>query len=95
MGAAFAPADRVGAAQYSQILWALVIGAVFFDEWPDLLSLVGIVIVVGSGLFIFAREHTRHPDPMPDPIPGEEPDFSSESLPEPRPEPGFRPPARP
>jgi drug/metabolite transporter (DMT)-like permease len=54
----YAPADRLGAAQYSQILWALVIGALFFDEWPDALALFGIVIVVAAGLFIFAREQT-------------------------------------
>jgi S-adenosylmethionine uptake transporter len=54
----YAPADRLGAAQYSQILWALAIGALFFDEWPDALALVGIVIVVAAGLFIFAREQT-------------------------------------
>ncbi|MEE1657680.1 DMT family transporter [Microvirga sp. CF3062] len=54
----YAPADRLGAAQYSQILWALVIGALFFDEWPDALALFGILIVVAAGLFIFAREQT-------------------------------------
>jgi drug/metabolite transporter (DMT)-like permease len=58
VAAMYAPAGRVGAAQYSQILWALAIGAIFFDEWPDALALVGIVIVVGAGLFIFAREQT-------------------------------------
>lgn len=62
LAAAYAPADRVGAAQYSQILWALAIGAVFFDEWPDVWSLVGIAVVVGSGLFIFARERSLHRD---------------------------------
>jgi S-adenosylmethionine uptake transporter len=64
----YAPADRLGAAQYSQILWALVIGALFFDEWPDALALFGIVIVVAAGLFIFAREQTLkrgHPDAVP------------------------------
>jgi S-adenosylmethionine uptake transporter len=54
----YAPADRLGAAQYSQILWALAIGALFFDEWPDALALLGIAIVVAAGLFIFAREQT-------------------------------------
>jgi S-adenosylmethionine uptake transporter len=54
----YAPADRLGAAQYSQILWALAIGALFFDEWPDALALLGIGIVVAAGLFIFAREQT-------------------------------------
>lgn len=52
----YAPADRLGAAQYSQILWALAIGALFFDEWPDAFAMFGIVIVVAAGLFIFARE---------------------------------------
>ena len=54
----YAPADRLGAAQYSQVLWALAIGALFFDEWPDALALLGIFIVVAAGLFIFAREQT-------------------------------------
>lgn len=54
----YAPADRLGATQYSQILWALAIGALFFDEWPDSLALLGIAIVVGAGLFIFTREQT-------------------------------------
>ena len=61
LAATYAPADRVGAAQYSQILWALAIGAAFFDEWPDVWSLVGIAIVVGSGLFIFTRDQAAHP----------------------------------
>jgi drug/metabolite transporter (DMT)-like permease len=62
----YAPADRLGAAQYSQILWALAIGALFFDEWPDALALLGIAIVVGAGLFIFTREQAItqvHPEP--------------------------------
>ncbi|MGO4524699.1 DMT family transporter [Microvirga sp. 2MCAF35] len=58
----YAPADRLGAAQYSQILWALAIGALFFDEWPDAMALVGIFIVVAAGLFIFAREQTLKRD---------------------------------
>jgi S-adenosylmethionine uptake transporter len=70
----YAPADRLGAAQYSQILWALAIGALFFDEWPDAFALFGIVIVVAAGLFIFAREQTLkrgrpEADPLPETVP--------------------------
>jgi drug/metabolite transporter (DMT)-like permease len=70
----YAPADRLGAAQYSQILWALAIGALFFDEWPDALALFGILIVVAAGLFIFAREQTlkrgrSEADPLPETVP--------------------------
>lgn len=61
----YAPAGRVGAAQYSQILWALAIGALFFEEWPDAWALLGIAIVVGAGLFIFAREQTLKKSPSP------------------------------
>ncbi|MCG7394112.1 DMT family transporter [Microvirga sp. ACRRW] len=61
----YAPADRLGATQYSQILWALMIGALFFDEWPDTIALFGIVIVVGAGLFIFSRERTLKKTPSP------------------------------
>jgi drug/metabolite transporter (DMT)-like permease len=68
----YAPADRLGAAQYIQILWALVIGALFFDEWPDALALFGIVIVVAAGLFIFAREQTLKRG-RPDAVPSVEP----------------------
>jgi drug/metabolite transporter (DMT)-like permease len=66
----YAPSDRLGATQYSQILWALAIGALFFDEWPDALALFGILIVVAAGLFIFAREQTLkqgRPDAAPSP----------------------------
>lgn len=59
----YAPADRLGATQYSQILWALLIGALFFDEWPDAMALFGIAIVVAAGLFIFAREQTLKKPP--------------------------------
>jgi len=42
--------------QYSQILWATVYGMLFFAEVPDLSTLVGAGIVVGSGLYIVLRE---------------------------------------
>lgn len=54
-----APANRVAPAQYSQILWAVVLGAVFFGEFPDALALSGIVLVGLSGLFTFLREEKK------------------------------------
>ncbi|UMA64422.1 DMT family transporter [Roseivivax marinus] len=42
--------------QYSQILWATVFGALFFDEFPDTPTLVGAGIVIASGLYIVLRE---------------------------------------
>ena len=42
--------------RYTGILWALLLGWLAFDEWPDPLTLAGVVIVVGSGLFMLYRE---------------------------------------
>ena len=47
---ALAPASRVAPMQYSQIVWALIYGALFFAEVPDALSLAGLGVVVAAGL---------------------------------------------
>lgn len=42
--------------QYSQILWATIFGALFFDEFPDVWTAVGAAIIIGSGVYIVLRE---------------------------------------
>ncbi|MGR3494633.1 DMT family transporter [Citreimonas sp.] len=56
--AAYKSAEAVIVApmQYSQILWATLYGALFFDEVPDLWTLVGAAIVIASGIYILLRE---------------------------------------
>lgn len=44
--------------QYSQILWAAVYGALFFNEYPDGMTLLGAIIITLSGLYILKREST-------------------------------------
>jgi S-adenosylmethionine uptake transporter len=51
-----AEAVVVAPMQYSQIVWAVVYGALFFNEFPDLWTLVGAGIVIASGLYIVLRE---------------------------------------
>lgn len=53
------PANLVAPVQYSQIVWAVVLGLAFFAEMPDPLTLVGLGVVAASGLFTFAREESR------------------------------------
>ncbi len=51
-----APANLVAPTQYSQMLWAVLLGYVIFHdrlEWP---MVVGIAIILGAGLFTFVRE---------------------------------------
>ncbi len=42
--------------QYSQILWATLFGALFFDEYPDMGTVLGAAIIIASGLYIVLRE---------------------------------------
>ncbi|SMY08097.1 DMT family transporter [Flavimaricola marinus] len=42
--------------QYSQILWAALYGALFFDEYPSAATIVGASIIIASGLYIVLRE---------------------------------------
>jgi len=42
--------------RYSRMLFALVIGAAFFSEVPDVWTLIGVAIVIAAGLFTLLRE---------------------------------------
>lgn len=42
--------------RYTGLVAALVLGYVFFDEWPNALTLIGAAIVVAMGLFTLYRE---------------------------------------
>ena len=55
----FAPANQLAPLHYSQIIWAVLIGAVIFKEYPDALSLAGLAVIAGSGLLTMARERIR------------------------------------
>jgi drug/metabolite transporter (DMT)-like permease len=54
-----APANQLAPTHYSQIIWAVLIGALIFDEQPDAWSVVGLAIIAGSGLLTMARERIR------------------------------------
>lgn len=54
-----APANRVAPTQYSQIIWAVIIGIFFFNEYPDKFTYMGIAIVAASGILIFMREEAK------------------------------------
>ena len=42
--------------RYTGLLWAMLLGWLVFNEWPDNVTLLGAAILVGSGLFAFYRE---------------------------------------
>ncbi|MEL6921266.1 MAG: DMT family transporter, partial [Pseudomonadota bacterium] len=51
-----APAAVIAPVQYSQMLWAVLFGLLFFNEVPDLWVGVGSTVIIASGLYIVARE---------------------------------------
>ena len=48
----YMPASRLAPLSYVQLLWVLLFSALFFNTLPDAIAFVGIVMVVGSGLYI-------------------------------------------
>ncbi|MHB1059769.1 MAG: DMT family transporter [Rhodanobacter sp.] len=51
-----APANHVAPTQYSQMLWAVLLGYVLFHDGLDWPMAIGIAIILGAGLFTFVRE---------------------------------------
>ena len=54
-----APASQIAPSHYSQILWAVAIGASFFGEYPDALAVAGLVVIASAGLLTMMREKIR------------------------------------
>ncbi|MDA0675672.1 MAG: DMT family transporter [Proteobacteria bacterium] len=56
----WAEATLVAPFKYFTVLWAVIAGVLVWDHWPDAWMGAGMVLVVGSGLYIFHSE-TRAP----------------------------------
>ncbi len=52
-----APASLLAPLQYSLLVWAIALGFIFFGDIPDTQIIVGSVIIVLAGLFIFHRKN--------------------------------------
>jgi drug/metabolite transporter (DMT)-like permease len=53
----YAQVSLVTVFNYSGIIWAMLIGWLFWDEWPTSVILTGASIVIASNIFILYREH--------------------------------------
>lgn len=51
-----APAGLLAPFQYVEIVGATILGLIFFGDFPDAVTWVGVAIIVGSGLYVFHRE---------------------------------------
>lgn len=46
-----APAKEISVFDYSQVIFAALLGFVFLDQIPDMLSVIGYVVIIGSALW--------------------------------------------
>lgn len=53
------PASMIGPIQYSQMLWAVAFGYLVFGDGIDMWMLLGILLIVGSGMLTLVRERVR------------------------------------
>ncbi|MCB9944879.1 MAG: DMT family transporter [Geminicoccaceae bacterium] len=53
------PAALIAPFQYTQMIWAVIFGMMLFGDQPTLHLLIGLAIVIGSGMFIVWRETVR------------------------------------
>ncbi len=54
-----APASVLAPFIYSQLIWAVTLGFLVFGDFPDGFSILGALIVTGSGLYVWHRETRR------------------------------------
>lgn len=50
-----APAARIGAVEYTGLIWAMLLGALWFGEWPGMNVIVGAALIVGGSGLLLAR----------------------------------------
>ena len=55
----YAPANIVSPFQYMQLIGSVVVGYLFFGDFPDVLGWVGAAIIVGAGLYIGLAQSRR------------------------------------
>lgn len=47
-----APASLLSPLLYVQLIWATLLGALFYDHWPDALSIAGMAIIAAASLWL-------------------------------------------
>lgn len=57
-----APASTLSPFLYAQLIWATLLGWIFYAHLPDLLSVAGMIVIVGSSLSIALTERLRQAD---------------------------------
>ena len=54
-----APGGTLAPFIYVQMLWMVIVGFIWFQDWPAVTTWIGIALIVGSGLYALHRERIR------------------------------------
>ena len=52
----YAPASRLAPFSYTQLIWVMISGYLVFGDFPDHWSLIGIAVIVTSGIYIATHQ---------------------------------------
>ena len=66
---ALAPASTVQPFTFLTFVWAIGLGWLVFDALPDGPTVLGALIIIASGLYVFHREHRQRAEPKEIPAP--------------------------
>jgi drug/metabolite transporter (DMT)-like permease len=58
-GYRLAEATTAAPFEYIVLPMAIMWGVIVFDDWPDVIALLGILLIISSGLYAFWRENVR------------------------------------
>lgn len=53
----FAPASMLAPYDYASMIFAIIIGYIWFEEWPTLVMLAGAALVIAGNVLVIWREH--------------------------------------
>jgi drug/metabolite transporter (DMT)-like permease len=60
---AYAPAGVLQPFNYVQLISAAIFGIVVFDDVPDRWTILGIIMIIGAGVYVVRRRSTAPPPP--------------------------------
>ena len=54
----FTKASNVQPFHYTLILWAIILGFIFYDDLPDIYTIIGASIITISGIYVLMNRQT-------------------------------------
>ena len=57
----YAPVSEITIYNYASIFFSMIIGILFFKDYPDIQSILGAILIIGSGIFLYIRRFNINP----------------------------------